>query len=610
MKHLKLLLILAFIGWGCPDYAWAQLYDLVVAKDGSGDYTCIQDAVNAVRDYKPEGRQRILVKKGVYEEKLIIYANKTNVSLIGEDRDSTILVWHDHGNTIDAAGRKIGTFRTHTLRVDGHGFECENMTISNDAMTHYNPGWWQRRENRAGVAQAVAVHIEGDRAVFRNCRLLGFQDTLFNGNENSRQMFYRCYIEGTVDFIFGPATVWFEECHIHAISQGYLTAASTPGHHPYGYVFNRCRITTDPSIKSEWLGRPWRNYAYTLFKECELPASIHPKGWNNWSDPSREKTARYLEYKCYGEGARPSERANWTRQLTDEEAALVTMERVLHHAADTWATNALPLTLRQVAKPLIGKPYRAATLETEANIAKAAIDMKAVEEMKAKAAAEKKKLNTPLPSDVEELVVNLDGMDCTTLVEYITASLLGRVLPTNAQDTILTRFVQALRYEGGKRGNYPTRHHYFSQWIAGGEAQGILHEITATLPHAKAQRKTINFMSQHADLYPQLKANTDYVAAIRERESTLSERTTHYIPTARISAVMSQLQEGDIVAWVSKTKGLDIAHVGFVYLVEGTPCLLHASSKEGKVVIGEPLDQYAKTRKDCLGMRVVRIVTE
>ena len=216
MKHfLSLLLaLLLFIPMAWAAEQRGALYDLVVAKDGTGDYDNIQDAINAIRDYKPEGRQRILVKKGVYVQKVIVPSYKTNISLIGEDRDSTILVWHDHANmrTADGwptfnledelkaqqagrakEGKKIGTFQSYTLRVDGLGFECENMTISNDALSYWNPGWWESRSNAQGVGQAVSVHIEGDKVVFRNCKLLGFQDTVFNGNEDSRQIFYNCY---------------------------------------------------------------------------------------------------------------------------------------------------------------------------------------------------------------------------------------------------------------------------------------------------------------------------------------------------------------------------------------------------------------------------------
>lgn len=576
MKRLHTLFLLCLAALFMMPAAYAQLYDVIVAKDGTGDFDNIQDAVYSIRDYKPEGRQRILVKKGVYEEKLIIPTYKTNISLIGEDRDSTILVWHDHANVVDQQGRKIGTFRSYTLLAAGPGFECENMTISNDAMTHHNPGWWQSRQNKAGVGQAVAVHIEGDRVVFRNCRLLGFQDTVFNGNGDSRQMFYKCYIEGTVDFIFGPATVWFEQCHIHAISNGYLTAASTPAEHPYGYVFNRCRITTDPSVKNEWLGRPWRNHAYTLFKECELPKTINPKGWHNWNDPIREKTTRYLEYKCYGEGASPETRVGWSKQLTDAEAALVTPENVFRYETNIWNTNVWEPSFRKTAETFIGVPYEAATLEDQKS------------------------------GEVEDLIIKLDGVDCTSFVEYVAAGMIGRVCPKNPNDSILKRFVQALRYEGGKRGNYATRNHYFSQWINNNAAQGLLQEITQTLPGVKVKKMKINFMTTHASLYPKL-SDSNLLKIMSQKEQMLSEENIYYLPKNRIASISDSLQEGDIIAVVAKGKGLDILHVGFVYDMNGKKHLLHASSKEKKVVVGPTIDQYIQGRKDCIGIRVVRL---
>ena len=314
-------------------------YDAVVAKDGSGDFTTIQAAINSMRSYKPEGRATIFVKKGVYEEKVVVWSHKTELSLIGEDRDSTVIVWHDHGNIPDPdspIGETIGTFRTYTLKVDGNDFICENLTVSNDAMTHCNPSWWTDKKNDAGVAQAVALHVEADRALFRNCRFLGFQDTIFTGNTEGRELFVDCYIEGTVDFIFGPATVWFERCRVHALRGGYYTAASTPKAHRYGYVFNRCTLTAEPDVKGEWLGRPWREYAYTLFKNCELDVDIQPSGWHNWGNPDNERTARYLEYGCTGRGADTSGRAPWSRQLSDAEAADATLSNAMSFSATAW----------------------------------------------------------------------------------------------------------------------------------------------------------------------------------------------------------------------------------------------------------------------------------
>ena len=194
--------------------ASAQAQDIIVARDGSGDFTTIQEAIMSVRDYRPEGRTVIYIKNGVYPEKVVCPTWKTNITLLGQNRDSVVITNADHANI-----NKMGTFRTYTLKAEGIGFEMENVTVVNDA---------------SQLGQAVALHVEADRARFRNCRFLGNQDTVFNGNERSTQYFEDCYIEGTVDFIFGPATVWMERCQIHSKRNSYVTAASTPPDRPYG----------------------------------------------------------------------------------------------------------------------------------------------------------------------------------------------------------------------------------------------------------------------------------------------------------------------------------------------------------------------------------------
>jgi pectinesterase len=592
----RLKLILSAVALLCAMPLHAQFYDLVVAQDGSGDYQRITDAVEAIRDYKPEGRQRILIKKGVYEEKLIIPSFKTNIALIGEDRDSTIIVWHDHGGILLPDGRKMGTFRSFTMRVDGLGFEAENLTFVNDAMTHYNPTWYynpatgvrNERKNDGKVAQAVTVHVEGDRALFRNCRLLGFQDTVFNGNEDSRQAFYRCYIEGTVDFIFGPATCWFEECELHAISNGYLTAASTPAHHPVGYVFNRCRVTVDSLVDAEWLGRPWRNDAAVTFKECELPAEIRPQGWHNWSDPQRERTARYREYACTGAGADRSRRAAWTRELTAAEAEALTPANVFARPGHDWMPHMQAPTLAEAARrfyaPQAGvyATYAGGTLECP--------------------------LGSKPETKVEPLRIVLDSVDCTTFVEYVSATMLSGAMPA-AGDSIFTRFVQGLRYRnGGRRGNYASRLHYLSEWISDNEACGVMHELTKDLPGAVKLRRTINYMTQHRASYPALAASDSLTRAVAEAEGRLSAATVYYVPLKKIATLDAQLREGDIVAFVTDTPGLDVQHVGFVRSNgDGSWGLLHASSRAGHVTAESSLASYARGLKHCIGVRIVRL---
>jgi pectin methylesterase-like acyl-CoA thioesterase len=213
----------------------------------------------------------------------------------------------------------MGTFRTYTLKVEGNDITFRNITIEN---------------NSARLGQAVALHTEGDRLLFVNCRLLGNQDTVYTGVAGTRLYFDHCYIEGTTDFIFGPSTAWFEQCDIYCKANSYITAASTPKDVKYGYVFNQCNVTCAEGVEKVYLGRPWRDYGYTLFMHCTLPRQIRPEGWHHWQK-EREQTARYLEFENTGEGADTSRRAAWSRQLTKKEVKEITIENIFRRN-DEW----------------------------------------------------------------------------------------------------------------------------------------------------------------------------------------------------------------------------------------------------------------------------------
>lgn len=302
----------------------ADKYDnpdtIVVARDGTGEFRTIDEAIEVCRAFM-EYHKVILVKKGVYKEKLVIPQWLTNIEILGEERDNTVITYDDHANImIPGTDRKMGTFRTYTVKVEGSGITFRNITIEN---------------NSARLGQAVALHTEGDRLVFVNCRLLGHQDTVYTGIAGTRILFKDCYIEGTTDFIFGPSTAWFENCTIHSKANSYITAASTPQDRPYGYVFSNCRLTAADGITKVYLGRPWRDYGYTLFINCDMGKHIRPEGWHHWQK-EREKTARYMEYGNRGEGAKTDGRAAWSRQLTKKEAAKITMDEVFS-MTDTWS---------------------------------------------------------------------------------------------------------------------------------------------------------------------------------------------------------------------------------------------------------------------------------
>ncbi len=285
--------------------------EITVAQDGSGDYTSIQDAVDACKAY-PDQNVRVFIKNGVYNEKVLVPACNTHLSFIGESADKTILTYGDYFRKVDR-GRN-STFYTYTLKVEADDFHAENISIINSA---------------GPVGQGIALHIQGDRCVFKNCLLLGHQDTLYTEGETSRVHFKECFIEGTTDFIFGAATVLFSNCTINSLSNSYITAASTTKDKLYGYVFKNCKLTASEGVDKVFLGRPWRKYAKTVFLNCELGAHIAPQGWAAWSNASELQTTYYAEYKNSGPGADISQRVDWSIQLSDEEASLYSDDKVL-----------------------------------------------------------------------------------------------------------------------------------------------------------------------------------------------------------------------------------------------------------------------------------------
>lgn len=309
-KVLGLLLLLSVVS-----AAWAQERQdtIVVSRDGTGNFRTLQEAIESARAFM-DYTVTIYVKNGVYKEKVIVPSWVENIDIIGEDRDKTIITYDDHANI-----NKMGTFRTYTVKVEGSDITFKNLIIENNA---------------AQLGQAVALHTEGDRLKFINCRILGNQDTIYTGAKFTRLYFKDCYIDGTTDFIFGPSTALFEDCIIHSKRNSYVTAASTPKEAKYGYVFKHCKLTAEPGVDKVYLGRPWRPYAYTLFIECELGKHIVLAGWHNWGKQSNEETARYMEYKNTGEGANASERVAWSKQLTKKEAEAVTVDAIFRTQSD------------------------------------------------------------------------------------------------------------------------------------------------------------------------------------------------------------------------------------------------------------------------------------
>lgn len=289
---------------------YVRHYDFVVAKDGSGDFFTVQEAVNAVPDFRKEGRTTILVRPGVYKEKLIVPECKINVSLIGQD--GAVISGDDYASKKNRFGENMSTSGSSSCYIYAPDFYAENITF----------------ENTAGrVGQAVACFVSADRAVFRHCRFFGNQDTLYTYGRHCRQYYDECYIEGTVDFIFGWSTAVFNRCTIRSVGNGYVTAPSTDEGEAYGYVFFDCNLTASEGVDKVYLSRPWRPYGQAVFIRCRLGKHIVPEGWHNWGKKEAEKTVYYAEYESTGEGACPEQRASFSRQL--ENADDFTLEKIL-----------------------------------------------------------------------------------------------------------------------------------------------------------------------------------------------------------------------------------------------------------------------------------------
>jgi pectinesterase len=296
--------------------------NLVVAADGSGQFKTVQEAVMSVPSGSRTNPVVIHVKPGTYQELIYVQREKRFFRLVGEDPEKTILTCDLYANIKGSDGKPIGTFHTPSTTIDADDFTAENITFENSA---------------GAVGQALAIRVDGDRAVFRNCRFLGWQDTILLNR--GRQYFENCYIAGHVDFIFGAATAFFEKCHIQCLGDGYITAASTAVDQPFGFVFSNCKITGDQPEARTYLGRPWRIYASTIFLNTEMSEVVRPAGWNDWKKPEAHQTARYAEFNSAGSGGSPKQRVDWAKQLTKAAAAAITPEKVLG-GADGWDPKA------------------------------------------------------------------------------------------------------------------------------------------------------------------------------------------------------------------------------------------------------------------------------
>ena len=307
-----LLLLCSLISFN----AFAQFKQVVVARDGSGNYRTVQAALDAV----PKGNTvvfTIFIRRGVYKEKLTLNKKQDHVHLRGEGDDpaAVVLTYDDYKGRLLPGGDTLTTSNSATLRVFAQDFAAENLTV----------------ENTAGpAAQAVALWVYGDRAQLRNCRFLGTRDTVYPYGYGSRQLYQNCYIEGGTDTILGSATALFEDCTLFCKPGGTcLLAPSTPDTVSYGFVLQRCKIVGDAAATAYFLARPWKPFGKTVLLNCELAGLVQPRGWDHWGKESNKQDSFFAEYKSTGAGAAPKARAPWARQLTPEQAALYTRQNIL-----------------------------------------------------------------------------------------------------------------------------------------------------------------------------------------------------------------------------------------------------------------------------------------
>ncbi|KAJ4970454.1 hypothetical protein NE237_003553 [Protea cynaroides] len=274
---------------------------ICVDQNGCCNFTTVQAAVNAV-DAFSQKMTIIWINTGTYVEKVIVPENKTNLTFQGQGLQSTIISWNDRGDV-------VGTYLTGSVEVYSNNFIAKNISFMNGA----GPG-----------TQAVAIRISGDKAAFWGCGFLGNQDTLLD--DEGRHYFKDCFIQGTVDFIFGGATSLYENCELNSIANATagccdaaITANGREKNDTTGFAFVNCNITGTGRIN---LGRAWRPFARVVFSFTTISNIIVPEGWNDMGHPERQETVFFGEYQNSGDGAyNRTKRVSYSRNLTDTEAA-------------------------------------------------------------------------------------------------------------------------------------------------------------------------------------------------------------------------------------------------------------------------------------------------
>lgn len=354
-KLTKTYCLLGFLMLFAVKSIFAQ-YNKTVSKDGTGDYLTVQAAIDAA----PTGLTapyRIFIKNGTYKEVVNVPSNKPFIQLVGESVANTIITFDNYSGKAMPGGGTYGTSTSATVTVNATDFSAVNITF----------------ENTTGESpQALAINVNNDRASFKNCRFLGGQDTLLANNNGLRQYYLNCYIDGTVDFIFGNARAVFDYCVIYpkdrSVNGGsYITAANTKSPEPYGFVFRNCEITASTGNTLYVLGRPWQNDTntadasksrnQTVFINTKMGASVNPVGWAIWDAGTNTSYINYAEYNSQNPDGTPlnvSSRISWSKQLNATEAAEYSNANLFAG----WDPTAMFLDAGTYTQPLVVSNFR------------------------------------------------------------------------------------------------------------------------------------------------------------------------------------------------------------------------------------------------------------
>ncbi|GFQ05143.1 pectinesterase qrt1 [Phtheirospermum japonicum] len=281
---------------------------IVVNPNGGGDSTTVQGAVDMVPDNNAD-RVKIHILPGLYSEKVRIPASKPYISLIGDPNQAsaTVITWHDKASDKGNDGSELGTENSATVAVESDYFCASWITFQ----------LLMKQNAAVGGGQAVALRTAGDKNVFYESRFLGSQDTLLD--EYGTHFFFRCFIQGSVDFIFGFATSLYRECTISVLASPYAITAHgrVSANDNTGYSFVNCTVTGNGPV---YLGRAWGDYSRVIYSYSEFDVDIFPQGWSDWGVSSKDNTVVFGEYECKGRGADRSGRVGYSKELSDSEA--------------------------------------------------------------------------------------------------------------------------------------------------------------------------------------------------------------------------------------------------------------------------------------------------